>query len=88
MKGAGLNVYRGYATQRGYGLGNTLRALIRSALPIVSPIVKSAGKQLLMAGAKKLESKIKNKKTRTRKKIVPGKMVRKKTNRKPRDIFK
>jgi hypothetical protein len=87
MKGAGLNVYRGYATQRGYGLGNTLRALIRSAVPIVSPIVKSAGKQLLLAGAKKLDSKLK-KKSRTRKKIVPGKVIRKKATGKPRDIFK
>ena len=82
-----MKVYRGYASQSGYGLGNTLRALIRTAVPIVAPIAKNAGKQLLMAGVKKIESKMK-KKPKVRKQIVPGKISRKRKRGKPRDIFK
>lgn len=80
-----MKVYRGYASQAGYGLGNTLRAIIRSAIPIVAPIAKNAGKQLLMAGVKKIENTMKRKK---RKQIVPGKINRKRKRGKPRDIFK
>jgi len=42
MIGHGVPVYRGYASQYGHGFGNVLGGLVRSALPIVGKIAKSA----------------------------------------------
>lgn len=86
MIGYGLNVYRGYGSQFGYGLGNVLGGIIRSAIPIVTPIAKRAGQELLLAGVKKIRRKMQQKKIQHQ---PPGKKVRrKKKSRKPRDIFK
>jgi len=94
MIGHGLPVYRGYASQHGYGLGNVLGGIIRSAIPFVTPIVKSAGREILLAGAKKIQRKLKKHKDVKRvinkpkinntrkvsgmKNIPPGKMVKRK----------
>jgi hypothetical protein len=45
-----MPVYRGYASQYGHGLGNVLGGLVRSAMPFVVKIAKSAGTQLLETG--------------------------------------
>lgn len=50
MIGHALPVYRGYASQYGYGLGNVLGGLVRSALPMIGNIAKSAGAKLLKTG--------------------------------------
>ena len=81
MNGNGLPVYQGYASQYGYGLGNVLGGIIRSAIPIVTPIVKNAGKELLLAGAKTLQTKLKGNTHRR----PPGILAR--PRRKQRDIF-
>ena len=44
MIGHGMPVYAGYASQRGYGLGNVLGGMFRSALPVVGSIAKKAAK--------------------------------------------
>ena len=103
MIGHGLPVYRGYSSQFGHGLGNILGGIIRSAIPWVTPVVKSAGREILLAGARKIQRKLKKKKivkrtvtkqlnNATRGKIVkkmpPGKRIQKKKKSKgPRDIF-
>ncbi len=51
-----MPVFKGYASQYGAGLGNTLAGIARAAIPIVSPILKSLGKRILTSGAAKLES--------------------------------
>lgn len=94
MIGHGLPVYRGYASQHGFGLGNILGGVIRSAIPFVAPIVKSAGREILLAGAKKIHRKLKKQKDVKRvvnkqninttrkgsrkKKMPPGKIVQRK----------
>ena len=50
MIGHALPVYRGYVSQYGYGLGNVLGGLVRSALPMIGNIAKSAGAKLLQTG--------------------------------------
>ena len=50
MIGHGVPVYRSYASQYGHGFGNVLGGLVRSALPIVGKIAKSAGHKLLDTG--------------------------------------
>lgn len=52
------DVYRGYSSQYGAGLGNMLAGLFRAAVPIFAPHVKSIGKQLLQTGVKHLSNKI------------------------------
>ena len=47
-----MPVYRGYSSQYGAGLGNVLGGIFRAAVPILSPLLKSAGKQLLRTGAR------------------------------------
>ena len=62
MNGSGLPVYKGYASQYGHGLGNVLGGLVRSAIPLVAPLVKSAGKELLLKGAKTVQRTLRSKK--------------------------
>lgn len=91
MIGNGLPVYRGYASQYGHGLGNVLGGIIRSAIPFMAPVVKSAGRSLLLAGAKKIQKKFKKKKKKPVKRthaMPPGKRSKVKiVSKKPRDIF-
>lgn len=61
MIGHSIPVYQGYASQYGHGLGNVLGGLIRSALPIVGKIAKSAGTQLLETGVDYVKKKLKRK---------------------------
>lgn len=63
MIGHSIPVYQGYASQYGHGLGNVLGGLIRSALPIVGKIAKSAGSQLLETGLNYVQNKIKRKRS-------------------------
>ena len=46
----GGNFFRGARIQRGYGLGNILGGLFRSALPILKKGAKALGKQALQTG--------------------------------------
>ena len=99
MIGHGLPVYQGYASQRGYGLGNVLGGIVRAAIPFIKPIAKSAGREILLAGAKKIQRKLKQQKGVKRavskrknmlrdRKIPPGKRAgSKKKSKTPRDIF-
>jgi len=54
------DVYRGYSSQYGAGLGNMLAGLFRAAVPIFAPHVKSIGKQLLQTGVAHLNNKLSN----------------------------
>jgi hypothetical protein len=58
MIGHGVPVYRGYSSQYGHGLGNVLGGIVRTAIPIVGSMLKSAGKEILMSGVKRLKRKI------------------------------
>ena len=100
MIGHGVPVYGGYASQYGHGLGNVLGGIVRAAIPVVKPLMKSAGKQLLLAGAHHIKRRLTKKLTvqkkrsplhgtvKHKRKSPPGKRsVKKKTKRKPRDIF-
>ena len=53
-----MPVYTGYASQHGYGLGNVLGGLVRSAIPFIMPAVKDAGKQLLREGVNTIQKRI------------------------------
>ena len=44
--GSGLPVFRGDAHQRGYGIGNVISGLFRSALPVITPMLKAGAKSL------------------------------------------
>ena len=57
-----MNVYQGYASQYGHGLGNVLGGVARAALPIVKNIAKKAGAQLLDSGINFIQSKIRKRK--------------------------
>lgn len=48
----GIPVYRGLATQRGYGLGNILSSAFRYAAPLLKNGASYLGKKLLSTGAK------------------------------------
>ena len=101
MIGYGMPVYTGYASQYGHGFGNVLGGLVRSAIPFIRPIVKSAGRKLLKAGVNKIEQKFLdgNRNARKRradhhtpirhkaKKKKVSNNVRKKTSKDARDIF-
>ena len=39
-----MPVYTGYATQRGYGLGNVLGKFVKRAIPVVGTLAKNAAK--------------------------------------------
>ena len=69
MIGHAIPVYKGYASQYGHGLGNVLGGIVRSALPIVSNIAKSAGKELLRSGLNYVSKKIKKRKSSRNKRI-------------------
>lgn len=59
MIGHSIPVYQGYSSQYGHGLGNVLGGLVRSAMPIVGKIAKSAGAQLLETGLDFVKNKLK-----------------------------
>ena len=92
-----MNVYQGYASQYGHGLGNVLGGVARVALPMIKTIARKAGDQLLDTGIDFIQRKIGKRKTVKRatsrstqhkRRRPPGKAVRKSTRkRKPRDIF-
>ena len=85
MIGHGMPVYTGYASQHGYGLGNVLGGLVRSAIPFIKPVVTSAGKKLLQEGVTRIQQKLNQSKSK-RKKVIRS--TRKSKRRKqPRDIF-
>ena len=44
MNGYGMPVYTGYASQHGYGLGDVLGGLVRSAIPFIMPAVQGSSK--------------------------------------------
>ena len=48
--GSGVPVYGGIKFQRGYGLGNVLGSLVRSAVPLLKQGAKAVGKRALKAG--------------------------------------
>jgi hypothetical protein len=48
--GSGLPFYSGSAVQRGYGLGNVLGGLLRTAVPFLKPVVKSVGREVMRSG--------------------------------------
>ena len=52
--GGRLPVFRGYSSQYGSGLGNILGGIMRRAIPIVAPMMKRLGRNLVKAGANKL----------------------------------
>ena len=58
MRGAGLPVYRGYSSQYGAGLGNILGGLLRAAVPLFAPMVKSGAHRLLDHGLNTLTTRI------------------------------
>lgn len=49
--GGGRHFFKGAPVQRGYGLGNILGGLLRSALPVIKQGAKTFGKQALKTGA-------------------------------------
>lgn len=92
-----MNVYKGYASQYGHGLGNVLGGVARAALPIMKNIAKKAGAELLDSGINYIQRKISKKRPAKRttsrpakhkRRNPPGKPVRRSNRkRKPRDIF-
>jgi len=48
--GSSINFYRGYANQRGHGLGSILASLFRSIFPIFKKVAPIVGKQLVRRG--------------------------------------
>lgn len=48
--GTGLPFFAGAPTQSGYGLGSILGGLIRSAVPLLKPALKRAGKEVARSG--------------------------------------
>ena len=48
--GTGLPVFRGNRVQRGHGLGNMFKGLLKSVVPLVKSGAKSLGKQALSTG--------------------------------------
>ena len=68
-----MPVFHGYASQYGHGLGNVLGGIVRSALPIVRKIAKSAGSQLLKSGmsyvSKQLTKRPKPKRSRRKRNL-------------------
>lgn len=95
-----MNVYQGYASQYGHGLGNVLGGVARAALPFVKNIAKKAGAQLLDSGMDYIQRKIRkprkkkpakratSRRAQHKRRKPPGKSVRRSVRkRKPRDIF-
>lgn len=48
--GSGLPFYSGTRVQSGYGLGSILGGLLRSAVPLLKPALKSVGKEVARSG--------------------------------------
>lgn len=48
--GSGLPFYSGARVQSGYGLGSILGGLIRSAVPLLKPALKSVGREVAKSG--------------------------------------
>ena len=51
QKGGGISGFEGIRYQRGSGLGSFFQGLFRAALPVISSIGKTVGKQALTSGA-------------------------------------
>lgn len=67
-RSAPMEVFRGYRSDYGAGLGNIFTGLLRAAVPIIAPAVKNIGKTLVTAGSNRLSHIIKNK-------LDPGNMT-------------
>lgn len=52
--GTGIPVFRGEFNQQGSGLGNMLAGLARRAIPLLTPIAKTVGKEILKTGGQVL----------------------------------
>ncbi len=50
QRGGGLSGFQGVRYQRGAGLGSFFRGVFRAALPVISSIGKTVGKQALSSG--------------------------------------
>lgn len=50
QRGGGLPVFAGASVQRGHGLGNVIRGLFNSVVPIFKTVGKTVGKQALQTG--------------------------------------
>ena len=48
--GGGMPVYSGSPYQRGHGLGSILGGLLRGAMPLLSSVGKSIGRQMIRSG--------------------------------------
>lgn len=68
QRSAPMEVFRGYRSDYGAGLGNIFTGLLRAAVPIIAPAVKNIGKTLVTAGSNRLSHIIKNK-------LDPGNMA-------------
>ena len=60
MRGGDLDVFSGYHSQRGGGLGNVLAGLARRAIPLIAPVLKNVGKKLVVRGASHLNDVIRD----------------------------
>ena len=58
---APMNVFRGYRSDYGAGLGNIFTGLLRAAVPLFAPAVKSIGKTLVSAGTSRIQNIIRDK---------------------------
>lgn len=56
-----MEVFRGYRSDYGAGLGNIFTGLLRAAVPIIAPAVKNIGKTLVTAGSNRLSRIIQDK---------------------------
>ena len=56
-----MEVFRGYRSHYGAGLGNVLSGILRHAVPLVAPAVKNIGKTLISAGTNRIQNLIEDK---------------------------
>ena len=61
--GSGLPVFRGEIRQDGFGIGNLLGGLIRQAIPVLKPMVKSLAHTALKTGGRVLSDVVDSKKS-------------------------
>ena len=88
-----MPVYSGYASQHGYGLGNVLGGMFRSALPIVGSIAKNAAKSAASTALNTGIAMIKNKLSKGKRKAsatpaLPAKRRKKKSTKRSTRIVK